>query len=105
MQVFDAKEREQIKVSMAHFYESEVYEALLQGAEHYFELEFNEGDMTGFIDLVYFDEVKNGWVIVDFKTGEHTVEKEETYQKQLDFYAGVMKWSGVDVVEMRLLWV
>jgi ATP-dependent exoDNAse (exonuclease V) beta subunit len=105
MQLFNAKEREKIKVSMARFYESEVYEALLQGAEHYFELEFNEGDMTGFIDLVYFDKVRNGWVIVDFKTGDQTVGKEEVYQKQLDFYAGVMERNGADVVEMRLLWV
>jgi len=105
MQVFDAKEREQIKMSMARFYESEVYEVLSQGAKHHFELEFNEGDMTGFIDLVYLDKARNGWLIVDFKTGEKTAEKEETYQKQLDFYAGVMKRSGVDVVEMRLLWL
>jgi ATP-dependent exoDNAse (exonuclease V) beta subunit len=61
--------------------------------------------MTGFIDLVYFDKARNGWVIVDFKTGEQTAEKEETYQRQLDFYAGVMERSGVDVVEMRLLWL
>jgi ATP-dependent exoDNAse (exonuclease V) beta subunit len=37
--------------------------------------------MTGFIDLVYFEENRNGWVIVDFKTGEKTVEKEKAYQK------------------------
>jgi len=61
--------------------------------------------VTGFIDLVYFDEARNGWVIVDFKTGEQTAEKEEAYQKQLDFYVGVMERSGVDVVEMRLLWM
>jgi ATP-dependent exoDNAse (exonuclease V) beta subunit len=105
MQLFDAREREKVKASMARFYESEVYEALSQGAKHHFELEFNEGDMTGFIDLVYFDKVRNGWVIVDFKTGEQTAGKAEAYQKQLDFYAGVMEKSGVDVVEMRLLWL
>ena len=49
-------------------------------------LEFNDDDKTGFIDFIYFDAAKDGWVIVDFKTGSESEGKNSKYQEQLDFY-------------------
>ena len=75
------------------------------GVEHRFELEFNYQDKTGFIDLVYFDESKAGWIIIDFKTGKRSDEKDATYQKQLKFYEEVLDEIGLCVVRKEILWV
>jgi ATP-dependent exoDNAse (exonuclease V) beta subunit len=53
---------------------------------------------------VYFDQEKDGWVIVDFKTGTPSKEKEQGYQKQLEFYERVLVDSGLGVVGKELLW-
>ena len=95
----------QIKSSIAKFLKSDIHARLKSGVEHKFELEFNTEDKRGFIDLVYFDESKNGWVIVDFKTGTQSKEKEQGYQEQLDFYESVLVDSGLSVLGKRLLWV
>ena len=82
-----------------------MYEKLKNGCEHRFELEFNYQDKTGFIDLVYLDEAKNCWVIIDFKTGIQTKDKENKYQKQLDFYIEIMTNLGYKVLDAKLLWL
>ena len=105
MQVFDENERRKVKQSMQKFYDSSVFKALSNGVKHYFELEFHTESKSGFIDLLYFDKSQNGWVIIDFKTGTKTQEKEDTYQKQLDFYTEVIHEAGYNVVEASLLWV
>ena len=78
---------------------------LKNDVEHRFELEFNYQDKKGFIDLVYFDKDKSGWIIVDFKTGIKSQEKEEKYQKQLEFYEEVLNDIGMSVVGKEILWV
>lgn len=95
----------QIKNAIKAFLKSDVYVKLKSGAEHKFELEFNTAEKRGFIDLVYFNENKNGWVIVDFKTGKQTEDKELLYQEQLNFYENVFVQSGLVVVGKDLLWV
>jgi len=105
MGLFDAYERDAVCSSMEKFYQSTEYICLSKGAEHRFELPFHVDGKSGFIDLIYFDEAKNGWVIVDFKTGTSTVEKEKKYQAQLDFYKDVMEAQGERVVQTRLLWL
>jgi ATP-dependent exoDNAse (exonuclease V) beta subunit len=105
MGIWEAEERTGVVASMQKFYESPVYEALKQGAEAYFEKSFDDGEKLGYIDLVYFDERREGWVIVDFKTGLPTEEKEEQYQVQLTFYKDVLEAQGERVVETRLLWL
>jgi len=60
---------------------------------------------TGFIDFIYFDKKSNGWVIVDFKTGERSKEKTMKYQNQLDFYTDVMRKIGYKIVDAKLLWL
>ena len=105
MGVYDIQQRKAIVDSMQKFYKSHVYSLLENGVEHYFELEFNHDDKTGFIDFIYFDKEKNGWVIVDFKTGIATPEKEVKYQKQLDFYQSVLEELGYIIAETKLLWL
>jgi ATP-dependent exoDNAse (exonuclease V) beta subunit len=90
---------------MDNFYKSEVYKLLKSGIEHHFELEFNVENKTGFIDFIYFDEKSKGWVVVDFKTGKQTDEKELYYKKQLDFYENVMNSLGYKIIETKLLWL
>lgn len=105
---FDINEdahKTQIKNAIEAFLKSDVHVKLKSGVEHKFELEFNTPDKRGFIDLVYFDEGKNGWVIVDFKTGKQTEEKELQYQEQLNFYENVLVQDGLNVVGKGLLWV
>ncbi|MCT7625043.1 UvrD-helicase domain-containing protein [Aliarcobacter butzleri] len=101
----DEEEQNNIKNSIENFKNSHIYKLLKSGVEHRFELEFNYQDKTGFIDLVYFDESKAGWVIIDFKTGKRSDEKEAIYQKQLEFYEEVLRDIGLCVVGKEILWV
>ncbi|MDF1878394.1 UvrD-helicase domain-containing protein [Sulfurimonas sp. SAG-AH-194-C20] len=105
MFVFDTTQREQIIQSMNMFYQSDIYTLLKSDVEHHFELEFNVDGKTGFIDFIYFDKVKNGWVIVDFKTGIETDAKNKKYQNQLEFYKTVLQQIGYRIVDARLLWL
>ncbi len=41
---------------------------------------------------------------VDFKTGIKSQEKEEKYQKQLEFYEEVLNDIGMSVVGKEILW-
>jgi len=99
------KSKTKSKNSIENFKNSDVYKLLKSGVEHSFELEFNYQDKTGFIDLVYFDESKAGWIIIDFKTGKRSDEKEAIYQKQLEFYEEVLDEIGLCVVGKEILWV
>ncbi len=105
MMIFEPIHRTAITENMNAFYKSEVYKQLQTGVQHHFELEFNVGEKIGFIDFIYYDEQRNGWVIVDFKTGKESHQKNEEYQKQLDFYQNVMESLNYEVVESRLLWL
>ena len=88
------------------FYDSKIYQLLKEGKTEYrFELEFNTDNKQGFIDFIYFDKKKNGWIIIDFKTGKKTEDKIEKYQEQLDFYTKIMTELGYDVVGAELLWI
>lgn len=98
-------EENKIKSSIDKFKSSNVFELLQNGIEHRFELEFNVNEKTGYIDLVYYDQDSNGWVIVDFKTGKPTKEKENKYQQQLDFYKNILESLDMNVVDKRILWV
>ncbi|QEN03405.1 hypothetical protein EW093_01365 [Thiospirochaeta perfilievii] len=103
--IFKQEDRDKIITSMNKFYESFVYSKLNSGAEHRFELEFNQDNKRGFIDLIYYDETGNGWVIIDFKTGKPTPEKIEKYNKQLDFYLDVLESNNLNVLDRKLLWL
>lgn len=95
MMIFESSQRESIIKNMDKFYKSDIYKLLDNGVEHQFELEFNIDNKTGFIDFIYFDNNRSGWVIVDFKTGSKTENKNQQYQEQL----------GHSVVGTRLLWL
>ena len=105
MGLFDNKQRKAVADSIKRFYASDVYSVLQNGNDHRFELEFNEDGKHGFIDFIYFDTEKEGWVIVDFKTGSESEAKNAKYQKQLDFYRTVMEKQGYRIVDTRLLWL
>ncbi len=105
MGVFDTEQREAVAKSMERFSKSDLYALLQKGIEHHFELEFNADGKTGFIDFIYFDTEKEGWVIVDFKTGSESEDKNSTYQEQLDFYQTVMENLGYTIVDTQLLWL
>ncbi len=101
-EIIEENEQLKIKNSIEYFKNSDVYKLLKSGVEHRFELEFNYQDKKGFIDLVYFDKSKAGWVIVDFKTGIKSQEKEEKYQKQLEFYEEVLSDIGMTKYYMEV---
>ena len=103
--ISEKNEQLKIKNSIENFKSTDVYKLLKSGIEHRFELEFNYQDKTGFIDLVYFDESKAGWVIVDFKTGFKSQEKEEKYNKQLSFYEEVLSDIGMKIIDKKIFWV
>ena len=99
------EQEEKITNSITKFKESHVYNLLKTGVEHRFELEFNHEGKTGFIDLVYYDKSKAGWVIVDFKTGFKTQSKEKQYEDQLEFYEEVLRSIGMSVTNKMILWI
>ena len=103
--ISEKNEQLKIKNSIENFKSTDVYKLLKSGVEHRFELEFNYQDKTGFIDLVYFDESKAGWVIIDFKTGFKSQEKEEKYHKQLSFYEEVLSDIGMKIIDKKIFWV
>ncbi len=105
VEIEEEAEKTQIKNSIEKFLNSALHVKLKSGAKHKFELDFHTQEKRGFIDLVYFDEEKDGWIIVDFKTGTATKEKEQSYQKQLEFYENVLVENGYSVVGKELLWV
>jgi ATP-dependent exoDNAse (exonuclease V) beta subunit len=105
MLIFEISKRETVIKNMNSFYKSDVYRLLKDGVKHHFELEFNVDGKTGFIDFIYFDKEKNGWVIVDFKTGIQTNEKNNHYQHQLDFYKEVVEELGYRIIDAKLLWL
>lgn len=100
-------ETEKLKIlnSIEKFKTSDVYKLLKDGVEHRFELEFNYQNKTGFIDLIYYDKERAGWVIVDFKTGQQSEEKVKYYQTQLEFYEGVLNDIDMNTVDKKILWV
>ncbi len=103
--LFETKDRDKVKRSMESFYASSIYSILQNGTTHHFELEFNNDGKRGFIDFIYFDRQKEGWVIVDFKTGQKREEKIDKYQKQLEFYKDVMEHLHYKVTDTQLLWL
>jgi ATP-dependent exoDNAse (exonuclease V) beta subunit len=105
MMIFEPIQRKSIIENMGTFYKSDVYQLLKNGVQHKFELEFNANNKTGFIDFIYHDKNRDGWVVVDFKTGIETKEKNEKYQEQLNFYQSVMEDLEHKVVEAKLLWL
>ena len=105
MMIFETSQRKSIIENMDIFYKSDIYKLLKDGVEHHFELEFNIDSKTGFIDFIYFDKEHNGWIIVDFKTGVETDEKNKKYQGQLDFYRDVVVSLGYRLIDARLLWL
>ncbi len=103
--IFDNNHREKIIQNMQSFYQTDIFQLLQDKVEHHFELEFNVDDKTGFIDFIYFDKEKNGWIIVDFKTGYESEEKNSKYQTQLEFYENIMSDLGYKVTDTRLFWL
>ena len=57
-----------IKKKIASFKSSEVYSLLQKAREKYFEFNFEVGGKEGRIDLLL--RVDEGWLIIDFKTGQ-----------------------------------
>ncbi|PHR54385.1 MAG: hypothetical protein COA44_13290 [Arcobacter sp.] len=105
MMIYEPSQRKSIIENMDNFYGSDVYELLKSGVEHHFELEFTVDEKTGFIDFIYFDKENKGWVIVDFKTGRETQDKNSKYQEQLNFYQDVLESLGYEVWQTKLLWL
>lgn len=104
-QIHDKAQKEQICQHLDNFYKSDIYEILKSDIWYKFELEFNHKNKTGFIDLLYYDKAKQGYVVVDFKTGKQTEESLEIYKKQLDFYKKVLEENDLSVIETRIVWL
>ena len=86
-----------VKMAQA-FKQSPHFKKVMEGAEAYFEYDYTYTNQDGkrvfgSIDLLYYDETKEGWVIVDFKTTAlKGMSHEEAmhahgYDAQLDAYA------------------
>jgi ATP-dependent exoDNAse (exonuclease V) beta subunit len=114
--IFDEVSKEKIKKYIDNFKASTVYQKLKNGTEYQFELEINlfeDGKQTqGIIDLVYFDEEQDGWIIVDFKSNSlknikdlDKFTKEKGYDKQLENYEILCQSKDMKVVDKMLLWL
>jgi len=114
--IFDETSQNKIKEYINNFKSSSVYDKLRSGTEYQFELEVNifkdDKQIQGIIDLVYFDDEKEGWVIVDFKSNSlknvkdlDKFAKENGYDKQLENYEKLCESKGMKVVDKMLLWL
>ena len=114
--VFDDATKAKIKHYLENFKTTAIYKKLKSGVEHHFEIELNvyeDGEQTqGVIDLIYFDEEKNGWVIVDFKSNNINgrtdlvqFAKDNGYDKQLDTYEELCEGNGLSVAGKMLLFL
>jgi len=114
--IFDEQNRNKMQHYIANFKTTSVYKKLQSGVTHHFEMELNsfelEKQTQGIIDLLYFDEKEEGWVIVDFKSNNVSnvkdlvkFAKEQGYDKQLDTYAMLCESKGMRVVDKMLLWL
>ncbi|MBC7555869.1 MAG: PD-(D/E)XK nuclease family protein, partial [Chryseobacterium sp.] len=50
-------------------------------------------------------EKPEGWMIVDFKTGEETDEKKKKYEKQVQTYKEVLEKLGKKVLKTEIVYV
>lgn len=108
---------EMIKCKAKSFLQTSHYEKLKSGAKGYFEYDFiqmvDNNYVRGSIDLFYFDQQANGWVVVDFKTtalagrDPQTVMIEHGYDKQLEFYGTYLQSVIGDekVVSKEICWL
>lgn len=94
--------QERIKALAKAFIKSKHYAKIKNWAEAYFEhtysiIDNEDNHVNGSIDLLYYDEEKNGWVIVDFKTTAlNGMDEDEAmvhhgYDIQLDHYAAYVE--------------
>ena len=94
-----------LDTSIEAFLQSDVYRVLKTGVAHRFEHPFEVEGKKGIIDLIYYDALASGWVIVDFKSGTPTQEKLHTYDAQLCFYRESLNALGYVVADTTLLWL
>ncbi|ADR34367.1 UvrD/REP helicase [Sulfuricurvum kujiense DSM 16994] len=99
------------------FMKSRHFTKLKNGAEAYFEHDFvmhqDGNQIRGSIDLFYYDDEANGWVIVDFKTtalNEKSPEDviiENGYDKQLEFYGTYLESVIGDeiIISKEICWL
>lgn len=99
--------QDEIKTRARNFTKTPVYEILSSGAEHLFEYRFDEqidGErLTGSIDMIYFDAKRDGWVVVDFKSGKK--HQNHGYEGQLAFYQRVLESKNLRVLDTELCWL
>lgn|GEM_PF-3179923 len=114
--MFEDSVKSKIKKYLDNFKNTTTYQKLKSGAKHHFELDLqifkDETHTQGIIDLVYFDEELDGWVIVDFKS--NNIEKQKDlkvfaktngYDSQLDTYAMLCEEKEMNIVDKLLLFV
>jgi ATP-dependent exoDNAse (exonuclease V) beta subunit len=53
--------------------------------------------------MVYFDNKRDGWVIVDFKSGQE--RENHGYDSQLNFYRRVLESKNLNVLDAQLCWL
>jgi ATP-dependent exoDNAse (exonuclease V) beta subunit len=99
--------QKEIKTLSRNFKNTDVYQQLQAGAEALFEFDFEEmidGEVyRGSIDLLMKDSSSDGWIIVDFKSGNEREAPE--YEEQLEFYKKVMEYKGLNIMGCQLCWL
>jgi ATP-dependent exoDNAse (exonuclease V) beta subunit len=99
--------QEDVKRLSRNFKNTPIYGILRSGAQHLFEYHFDEYiagvRCIGSIDMVYFDNKRDGWVIVDFKSGQE--RENHGYDSQLDFYRRVLESKNLNVLDAQLCWL
>ncbi len=58
-----------IKMHIEAFKHSPIYTTICGTKDKFFEFQIETETVCGSIDLLYYDEKKKEWVVVDFKTG------------------------------------
>ena len=98
--ITDKSDKDKVYQLIENFRNSESYEKLLKSRKKYFEFPFEVSDSRGAIDLLFYDEEREGWIIVDFKTG-----KEHDYSYQLNEYKNAMESLGLNIIDTQVLYL
>ena len=97
----------EIKTFSRNFKDTDIYQQLQAGAEAIFEFGFEQMiDVEvygGSVNLLMKDSSRDGWAIVDFKSGKEREASE--YEEQLVFYKKVMEYKGLNIIDIKLCWL
>ena len=100
MGLYDESDAAQVFAKIEAFRRHPLFETLRKSREKYFELPVEGSGLHGVVDLLYFDEARGSWVVVDFKTGTPV-----DHAAQLEAYERILKAKGFEPLQTEVVYL